>query len=223
MINDSKKIGKTIKFYRELKHLSQAKLAEHIGVSQRNVSYYESGDHIPPADVLKKIASLFNLTVDELLGLKKMNSQTNDCYNYFYEEGDVNWSIRKISKAKEISYEDILEKSCIEKERLDALWYGNSQPVAEELIRIARVLDVSIDYLLDCSQREKITPNEELILRYYHRFPGEVMELLESFCSLQKRKDRGIVLGKCFELERESSFVAADEPLRKTGTTNSGK
>lgn len=49
------------------------------------------------------------------------------------------------------------------------------------------------------------------------------MELLESFCSLQKRKDRGIVLGKCFELERESSFVAADEPLRKTGTTNSGK
>ena len=79
MINDSNKIGKTIKFYRELKHLSQAKLAEHIGVSQRNVSYYESGDHIPPADVLKKIASLFNLTVDELLGLKKMNSQTNDC------------------------------------------------------------------------------------------------------------------------------------------------
>lgn len=48
-------IGKSIKFYRESLHWSQNKLAEQPGVSQRNVSYYESGDRIPPADVLKNI------------------------------------------------------------------------------------------------------------------------------------------------------------------------
>lgn len=201
-------IGKSIKFYRETRHWSQSKLAEHLGVSQRNVSYYESGERIPPADVLKKISTLFDVPVDVLLGLKKTD-QGNDCYSYFYEEGNANWNMRKIASSKNISYNSLMEKSCIDKERFNLLWYGNVQPVAEELIRIAQVLDVSTDYLLDNSQREKISSDEELILRYYHKFPEEVMELLESFCSLVSKKERHIILGKCFELERDIS-VAAD-------------
>lgn len=104
----------------------------------------------------------------------------------------------------------MLEKSCIGKDRFDLLWNGNVQPIAEELIRTAQVLDVSIDYLLDNSQREKISSDEELVLRYYHKLPSEIMELLDSFCSLESKKNRSIVLGKCFELERDSSSVAAD-------------
>ncbi len=97
--------------------------------------------------------------------------------------------------------------------RLDSLWYGNSQPVAEELIRIATVLNVSIDYLLDNSQRERISDDEEIILRYYSRDKQNIMMLLESFCTLEK-KDRTILLGKCLELEKEQ-FVAADMPLKE--------
>lgn len=203
-------IGKQLKFLRELKGKSQQEVCSILNIEQSTLANYENDKRVPKIDILIKLAEYYNVSVDCLLGLKKTGSCGN-CDNYFYEEGDANWSIRKIAKAKEISYEDMLEKSCIEKTRLDALWYGNSQPVAEELIRIATVLDVSIDYLLDHSQREKITADEELILRYYHKFPEDVMDLLESFCSLEKRKDRGIVLGKCFELEKESSFVAADE------------
>lgn len=210
-------IGKQLKYLRELKRKSQQEICSILNIEQSTLANYENDKRVPKIDILIKLAEYYNVSVDYLLGLKKSNSETNDCYNYFYEEGDANWFIRKIAKEKEISYEDMLEKSCIEKTRLDALWYGNSQPVAEELIRIATVLDVSIDYLLDNSQREKLNPDEELILRYYHKFPEDVMELLESFCSLEKRKDRGIVLGKCFELEKESSSVAADE-LLPTGT-----
>lgn len=204
-------IGKQLKYLRELKRKSQQEVCSILNIEQSTLANYENDKRVPKIDILIKLAEYYNVSVDCLLGLKKTNSESNDCYNYFYEEGDANWSIRKIAKTKEISYEDMLEKSCIEKNRLDALWYGNSQPVAEELIRIATVLDVSIDYLLDNSQREKISTDEELILRYYHKFPEDVMELLESFCSLEKRKDRGIILGKCFELEKESSFVAAGE------------
>lgn len=221
MINENNAIGNVIKYFREVKHLSQAKLAEQIGVSQRNVSYYESGDHIPPADVLKKLAIIFGITVDELVGTKKMNSNGN-CENYFYEDGLANWNIKQKSKEKGLSYEDVLEKTCINKERFDLLWYGNVQPIAEELIRFSEVLDVSIDFLLDNSQRELMTAEEEIILLYYKKFPSEIMELLNSFCSLSK-KDRTRILGKCFDLEQESESVAADEPLKKTGTTNTGK
>lgn len=233
MINENNEIGKVIKFFRELKHLSQAKLAEQIGVSQRNVSYYESGDHIPPADVLKKLAAIFGITVDELVGTKKINSNGN-CENYFYEEGLVNWNIREKSKERGLSYDEVLNKSCIDKERFDLLWYGNVQPVAEELIRFSEVLDVSIDFLLDNSRREQITAEEEIILLYYKKFPTEIMELLNSFTALSDR-NRKKVLGKCLDLEDESidtnntfpkyhyTSVAADEELRKTGTDNLGK
>lgn len=231
MINEHNKIGNTIKFFRELKHLSQAKLAEQIGVSQRNVSYYESGDHIPPADILKKLASIFGITIDELVGIKKMNSNGN-CENYFYEEGLVNWNIKQKAKEKGLSYEEILEKTSINEERFDLIWFGNAQPIAEELIRFSEVLNVSVDFLLDNSQREQITSEEEIVLLYYKRFPLEIMQLLNSYTSLSER-DRTKVRGKCFDLEDESmaknnkgicpakhlpSSVAEDESSEDTGT-----
>lgn len=221
MINENNSIGNVIRYFRELNHLSQAKLAEQIGVSQRNVSYYESGDHIPPADVLKKLASIFKITVDELVGTKKVASNGN-CENYFYEKGLANWNIRNKAKEKGLSYEEVLDRTCINKERFDLLWYGNVQPIAEELIRFSEVLNVSIDFLLDNSQREQITAEEEIILLFYKKFPTEIMELLSSFCSLSK-KDRTRILGKCFDLEQELESVAADEALKKTGTDNLGK
>lgn len=220
MINENNDIGNIIKYFRELKHLSQARLAEQIGVSQRNVSYYESGEHIPPADVLKKLSSIFGISVDELVGTKKVNSDGN-CENYFYEEGLANWNIRKKAEELKLSYDDLLNKTCIDKNRFDLLWYGNMQPSAEDLICFSEVLNVSIDYLLDNSQRERITAEEEIILLYYRKFPEEIMDLLNAFCSLTK-KDRIKVLGKCFDLEDTPSSVAADE-LKKTGTEKPGK
>lgn len=212
MINNDNAIGKTIKYYRELKHLSQAKLAAQIGVSQRNVSYYENGQHIPPADILKKLAHIFNITLDQLVGTKKIGTSGN-CSDFFYEEGTVNWNIRNKAENEGLSYNEVLERTFIPKERFDLLWFGNVQPVAEELLRFSEVLNVSIDFLLDNSQREQISAEEEIILLYYKQLPNEIMELLNSFCSLNK-KDRTKILGKCFELEDNLTSVAADEEMK---------
>lgn len=232
MINENNNIGNVIRFFRELKHLSQAKLAEQIGVSQRNVSYYESGDHIPPADILKKLASIFEITVDELVGTKKINSNGN-CEDYYYEDGLANWNIKQKAKEKGLSYKEVLNSTCINEKRFNQLWYGNIQPTAEELIRFSEALDVSVDFLLNNSQREHITAEEEIILLYYKKFPDEIMELLNSFTALSDR-DRKKVLGKCLDLEDEAisnnnvihekySSVAADEQFEANGTGTLGK
>lgn len=206
-------LGDNLRNLREVKGLTQKQMSEILGVSKSNVSKYESNDVEPNIETLKRYAAHFNVSTDYLLGLKKYGADENDCYNYFYEDGEANWNIRKIAESKGISYDVMLDKSCIEKVRLDSIWYGNSQPVAEELIRIATVLNVSIDYLLDNSQRERITDDEEIILRYYSRDKSNIMMLLESFCALQN-KDRTILLGKCLELEKEQS-VAAEMPLKE--------
>lgn len=49
------------------KNITQKELSKHLGVSDRTVGYYETGERIPPADVLIKIANYFNVSLDYLL------------------------------------------------------------------------------------------------------------------------------------------------------------
>jgi len=206
-------LGKQLKMLRDLKKKNQQEVCSALNIEQSTLANYENDKRIPKLDILIKLAEYYNVSVDCLLGLKKVNS-TGSCDDYFYEEGLTNWNIRKKAEELELSYNEVLSRTGISKDRFDLLWFGNMQPFAEELIRFSEVLNVSIDYLLDNSRRERMTADEELILLYYKKNTSEIMDLLHSFCSLGK-KDRTIVLGKCFELEQDSSSVAADNMLKE--------
>nr|DAR15138.1 MAG TPA: Repressor protein CI [Caudoviricetes sp.] len=47
--------------------LTQKEVADQIGVDQTAVSFWENGKTLPRASLLSKIASLYGVTVDELL------------------------------------------------------------------------------------------------------------------------------------------------------------
>lgn len=215
-------IGKQLKYLRELKRKSQQEVCSILNIEQSTLANYENDKRVPKIDILIKLAEYYNVSVDCLLGLKKIGS-CGYCDDYFYEDGIANWNIKQKAAEKGLSYQEVLDRTCINEERFKLLWYGNVQPIAEELIRFSEVLNVSIDFLLDNSQREQITAEEEIILLFYKKFPTEIMELLSSFCSLSK-KDRTRILGKCFDLEQESGFVAANPiSLKRTGTDDSKK
>lgn len=50
--------------------MKQAQLAELLNTSQRNVSYWENGETQPDIDTLIRIADIFDVTLDELVGRK---------------------------------------------------------------------------------------------------------------------------------------------------------
>lgn len=62
-------IGVRIKALRKQKNITQKDLAAHLGISKSVVSSYETGTHFPPYDILIKIARLFGVSTDYLLGL----------------------------------------------------------------------------------------------------------------------------------------------------------
>ena len=188
-------LGKQLKLLRETAGKSQLEVCSALNIEQSTLAEY------------------YKVSVDCILGLEKIGS-SRDCYDYFYEDGLANWNIRKKCEELGISYEDALSKTDIVKERFDQLWFGANQPCAEELIRFSHVLNVSIDYLLDESRRDKLDTKEAMVLNYYNKYPDEVMDLLEAFCSLS-RKQRTIVIGKCFELEASTTVAADDSPLKK--------
>ncbi len=61
-------IGNKIKQLRKQRNISQVELAKHLGVSKSVISSYESSVHLPPYDVLIKMAWLFGVSTDYLLG-----------------------------------------------------------------------------------------------------------------------------------------------------------
>ncbi len=62
-------IAESLKRFRAEFHLSQKDVAEKMGKQQAGYYRYESGEYIPRADDIAKLATAYNVTADYLLGL----------------------------------------------------------------------------------------------------------------------------------------------------------
>lgn len=60
-------IGKQVQDLRKISGLSQSQLAEKIDISLTQLQRYENKGVQPPADVLKKLADIFNTSIDFLV------------------------------------------------------------------------------------------------------------------------------------------------------------
>ncbi|NLM46540.1 MAG: helix-turn-helix domain-containing protein [Firmicutes bacterium] len=68
-------IGKTILKKRREKGLTQSDLAKYIGVSKASVSKWETGQSYPDITFLPQLATLFNISIDELVGYEPQMSK----------------------------------------------------------------------------------------------------------------------------------------------------
>ena len=64
-------IGDRIKMLRNARKMTQSEFAERLGVTKSAVSSYENGSRLPSYDVLIKMARIFKVSVDNLLGHDK--------------------------------------------------------------------------------------------------------------------------------------------------------
>lgn len=71
-------LGERLYQHRTLKNLSQKEVAYALGISPSIVSNYESGERTPSVENLMALASLYNCSVDYLLGISKETHQTID-------------------------------------------------------------------------------------------------------------------------------------------------
>lgn len=69
--------GIILKKLRTEKNITQKDLAKYLGVSDRSVGYYETGQRTPPPDIIEKIADYFNVSVDYLLGRTNIRNPYN--------------------------------------------------------------------------------------------------------------------------------------------------
>lgn len=74
---DAKEIGRFICSLRKSKGYTQSALAEMLGISNRTVSKWETGDGLPDISMLPELAKVLGVSVDEILAGKRV--QAEDC------------------------------------------------------------------------------------------------------------------------------------------------
>ena len=62
------KIADNIRFFRKANNLTQEELSKQLGGSKNLVSNYENGISTPDIYTLVKLADIFDITLDELVG-----------------------------------------------------------------------------------------------------------------------------------------------------------
>ena len=79
--------GNKLKTQRLSKNMTQAQLAQNLGLTKSVISAYETGLRLPSYDILIRIARIFNVSTDFLLGVE--NRQTIDLSGLSPEETDA--------------------------------------------------------------------------------------------------------------------------------------
>ena len=75
------KIGEFIASQRKNKNLTQASLAEKLGITDRAVSKWERGKGLPDVSLMLDLCEIFGITVNELLSGEKINMENNNQKN----------------------------------------------------------------------------------------------------------------------------------------------
>ncbi|MGL5436628.1 MAG: helix-turn-helix domain-containing protein [Lachnospiraceae bacterium] len=162
-------LGNTLASLRTLSGETQREFAKKIGVSNGAVAMWETNKRQPDIDMLKQLATYYDVSVDFLIGTEKSGGNDYSNFQLFDDCFDFKERIRKLMAEQSMSEEDFMRLSGFENDEKNAYLYGNKVPSLEDLIKIAGVLKVSTDYLLDVSRRKQLSPEEELLLQSFER------------------------------------------------------
>ena len=66
-----REFGNRLRTLRKQKNLTQKQLAAQIGVKNSIISFYEMGDRLPSPEIIVKLAAIFHVSTDYLMGIDK--------------------------------------------------------------------------------------------------------------------------------------------------------
>ncbi len=209
-------IGKRISSLRNEKGLNQRDFAKILGVSNGAVGMWETGKRQPDLYTIKKIASFFEVTVDDLLGNKTyvFYDEAKKYFHFFFDcWNECSVRIKYLLQELNIAESEFCTELNIDLDKEISI---------NDLKSIANKLNVSTDYLLGVSDCKNSHFANTLSVQ---PISAREQEIIESFRLLNK-DNKDIIIGelkKCLKEQRHESVAADPMPLKKTGTDNLGK
>ena len=137
------KLQERIQEYIRDEELTQTAFAKLSGIFQSNISDYVNLGVEPKYDKFIKLLSVMNCSADYALGLIDIDTDER-----FLEPLPFGERLREILKQKGVSQERLKRELPVSSSLIYKWLSGKSCPYPTMLVRLAKYLDVSVDYLL---------------------------------------------------------------------------
>lgn len=72
---DMVKMGSLLAELRKERNLTQAELGEKLGVTNKTISRWETGNYMPSVEMLEELSTMYGMTINELLSGKKLSTE----------------------------------------------------------------------------------------------------------------------------------------------------
>lgn len=131
----SKQLGAKLKQLRIESGLTQTYVGSKLNIGNKTISDYERGISEPDTTVLKELARLYGISVDELLDNEPINSTTS---------GE---RLKELRIEKRLTLRDLAEQIHIDKSTLSRYERDEQEIKSSDLLMLAKYYNVSIDYL----------------------------------------------------------------------------
>lgn len=202
-------LGEKIKTYRENQRMTQAEVAEILGIKSATVSKYESGTLEPNIEALKKLSELFEVTIDELLNDEqdKVDISKINVLNILREQKEMklNGNLYHNTQITFAYNTNHIEGSKLTEDQTRYIYETNTL-IAEKnsITDLDDVLETSnhfklVDYMLDIADK-RLT---EDMIKEFHRILKEGTS--------DNRKD-GFNVGEYKKLPNEAGNMKTTEP-----------
>lgn len=132
----SKQLGTKLKQLRIESGLNQTYVGAKLNIGNKTISDYERGISEPDTTVLKELARLYGISIDELLDNDPINSTTS---------GE---RLKELRIEKRLTLRDLAEQIHIDKSTLSRYERDEQEIKSSDLLMLAKYYNVPIDYLL---------------------------------------------------------------------------
>lgn len=144
-------IGDNIKKLRTDKEYTQKSLAKALNVTQGAVSQWEQGLTSPDIDQLVTISRLFDVSVDFLLFGTHPDTDIS--------KRNVASRLRLLMSMNKMDFNVLSERTGISADNIQHYYSGSYTPNWPDALKLAKALDVPVDYLLGRIDDSKRSPN----------------------------------------------------------------
>lgn len=157
--------------------LSQEELANKIGVSQKSISKYERGTRRPSYETLTLMASLFDVTVDYLLGNNQKNTeQPLPIKTASVSDTSIKYWVDKTGYA----YNEVADKLGISEKQLLSYLNNEKDIPCKQLIALSEICDVSTDCLLGLTSKSRNRDFDNILpFRYNYNIAERIRKLCQ--------------------------------------------
>ncbi len=165
-------LGKRIRLLRRSRHWTQAELAEKVGIRTGPMNYLENGHHLPSLPVLCKLGTIFDVSVDQLLGKAQQGYLVQDSQaphgQHVRQSEDVKW----VSAQDYRAHHALLVRFDPVKEQLDDTQLGHLEKLIDAFLALEDICGVQKQAQIPLQIR---LPMREI---GFERYVGQVRALL---------------------------------------------